>query len=68
MTYSELNCLLFMEWIDKIISNTFYASLLILVFLFLFVGLSFLNSFSKKKSLQNLLILFLPSFPLISSL
>lgn len=37
-----------MEWLDKIISNTVYATIILMVILFLFVGLSFLNPFKKK--------------------
>lgn len=37
-----------MDWLDKIISNTFFATIILLVILFLFVGLSFLDPFKKK--------------------
>lgn len=58
-----------MEWLDKIISNTFYATALILVFLFLFVGLSFLNPFKKKalNYIYRFLMYFIP-FSLLMSM
>lgn len=58
-----------MEWIDKIVSNTFYATLIVTVILFLFVGLSFLNPF-KKKALNYIyrVLMYLIPFSLLMSM
>lgn len=58
-----------MEWLDKIISNTVYATIILMVILFLFVGLSFLNPF-KKKTLNYIyrVLMYLIPFCLLMSM
>lgn len=58
-----------MEWLDRIVSNTVYATLIILVILFLFVGLSFLDPFKKKAlNYSYKVLMYLIPFSLLMSM